>query len=341
MSTKSITLSLSSILLIFLLIVCIGIFGGYIGSRIFEKPLPLISDTTKTIVPVSQQITISPSKSSEDIVATHRKSVFLIAEETSKGTIPLGIGTALTNDGVIITTVQATSPKDQLIAIGDDNTAAPLTPAGEDVLSGLTLYKITDRIIAPIDVAQNSLRVGASLLALYRQQETAQISSTNALFAAPIFPSLPHAPGVQQVGQFTISDTSLPGAPLLDENGKLTGIVIDPEKKTALLASDIRAVLDRLSSNTLANNPFASFGFTVAWNGVFAADRTIKIQATVASVTPSTPASAAGLKVGDTITAIDGNTVSWDTNMYTALSSKPLQVTILRQDQQRVLTITP
>ncbi len=337
MATKTLQLSLSIILLVFFALLGTGILGGYIGSRMFTTSLPIVSDTKGTIVPVSQQVTISPSKATADVVANHAKSVFLLAEETSKGITSNGIGTLLTNDGVIVTTIPPS--KEQLVAISDDGSSLPLTLVGQDELSGITFYKINDRIVAPIDVAQNSPRIGSSLLALYRNALTSQLSVAPFIFSAATTPAETAPLGIQKVAQLVGSEVVPAGTPLLDEEGKLAGISIDSANRAALLVSDIRLALDRLSSNTISQNPFTALGFTVSWKPVVGDDRSLKMSAIINTITPNSVASTSGLKVGDTLTAIAGNTISWDTTVYDTLKAKNAALTIVRQGEQRTITL--
>lgn len=338
MATKTLQLSLSIILLIFLALLGTGVLGGYIGSRMFTTSLPIVSDTKGTIVPVSQQVTISPSKAAADIAESHAKSVFLLAEKTSKGIIANGIGTLLTNDGIIVTTI---SPlKEQLVAIGDDGTSLPLTLVGQDELSGITFYKINDRIVAPIDVAQNSPRIGSSLLALYRNSSSSQLSVAPFVFSSATAPTETAPLGIQKIAQLVGSEIIPAGTPLLDEEGKLAGISIDSANRMALLVPDIRLALDRLSSNTISQNPFTSLGFTVSWKPVALEDGSLKMSAIIETVALNGPASTAGLKTGDTLTAIAGNAISWDTTVYDALKAKNATLTVMRQGEQRTITLS-
>ncbi len=338
MATKTIGLSLSSIVLTLVLLFGVGILGGIIGSRIFSIQLPLRSDTNQTIVPVSQQVTVSPSKLASDLVANHGKSVFLLAHETPKGITAFGTGVALTNDGVIMSVQDA--GKDVVVGIGEDGVVFPLTAIGKDELSGISFYKASDRIVPPFNLLQNTLRTGSSVLALYRQVDTAQIAANSAIFSTTLLPLDTNAPGIQKLAQLESTAVIPTGAALVDENGNLAGVLLTPEKNIALLTPDIRSALDRLSSNRLAYNPFTPLGFTISWKPQLDANRTMRIESVVTSVTNTSPASAAELKVGDIITAIGGNAVSWDTTVIDALDTTPTILTVMRQGEQRTVSIS-
>lgn len=339
MATKTIGLSLTAIVLTLAVLFLIGILGGAVGSRIFSLPLPLRSDTNETIVPVSQQITVSPSKLAADLVATHGKSVYLLAYETSKGITPFSTGIALTNDGVIMSVQEAT--KDSVVvAIGEDGVVFPLTSIGRDELSGISFYKANDRILPPFTVVQNTPRVGSSVLALYRHGDTAQVTSATATISTMLLPLPTNALGIQKVAQLESASVLPVGTALVDENGSLAGVLVNPEGNITLLTSDIRAALDRLSSNRLSFDPFTALGFTISWQSQLDANKIMRIESVVRSVANNSPADTAGLAVGDAITAIGGNAVSWDTNVVDTLNANPTLLTVNRQGEQRTISIS-
>ncbi|MEK7499498.1 MAG: hypothetical protein AAB649_02735, partial [Patescibacteria group bacterium] len=154
MPTNTIRLPLSALVFIFLLILCVAIGGGIAGSRMFAQPLPLRSDGNGTIVPVSQQVTVSPSKLASDIVSSYGKSVFLIAEENTKSLSALGTGLALTNDGIIMSL--ADTKEKHVVAVGEDGAIFQLGKIGRDELSGISFFKASDRIITPFNVSQGT-----------------------------------------------------------------------------------------------------------------------------------------------------------------------------------------
>ncbi|MDA1168801.1 MAG: PDZ domain-containing protein [bacterium] len=339
MPTNTIRLPLSALIIIFIIILCVAIGGGIVGSRMLASPIPMRSDGSGTIVPVSQQVTVSPSKLASDIVATYGKSVFLIAQKNTKSISALGTGLALTNDGIIMSLIDAT--QEEVVGIGEDGSIFPLAPIGYDELSGISFFKASDRIVTPLNVSQSTPLVGSTFLALYRQEDSAQITAHPTTFSATELPSEKTAPGIQKLAS-TKSTTPLPlGAALMDENGNLAGVVQSPLKHTALFVSDVRSALNRLSSNQLSFNPLTPLGFTVSWKAQIDGNNALRVKSIISSITKNSPADIAGLQTGDILTAIAGNTVSWDTTIVDALSTNPVHLTILRQEQVRQISITP
>lgn len=338
MATKTVQLSLGSIVLLFIILFAIGMLGGAVASGLFTPPAPLTPTTNGTIVPVSQQITVSPSKLTSELVATHGKSVFLLAHETPKGIVAFGIGTALTNDGIIMSVTDPT--KEPTVALGEDGVVVPLTAIGHDEISGIFFYKASNRIVPPVNLLQSMPSVGSSLLALARQEVGGHVTADSALLSSILLPSQTSAPGIQKLASIASTKPLVIGTPLLDEHGSLAAVVLNTEEHTALFVSDIRSALERLSSNKLSYNPFASLGFTLSWKANLDANRTMHVQSIVQSVEKGSPSDISGLQIGDVVTAIAGNTVSWDTNIGDALSARPAVLTIMRQEEQRTLTIT-
>lgn len=339
MPTNTIRLPLSALIFIFIIILCVAIGGGIVGSRMLASQLPMRSDGSGTIVPVSQQVTVSPSKLASDIVATSGKSVFLIAHKNTKSISALGTGLALTNDGIIMSLID--TKEEDAVGIGEDGSIFPLTPIGHDELSGISFFKASDRIVTPLKVSQDTPLVGSSFLALFRQEDSAQITAHPAAFSATQLPTEATAPGIQKIASME-SSTPIPlGAALMDENGNLAGVVLDPIKNSAMFVSDVRSALSRLSSNQLSSDPFTLLGFTVSWKTQIEGNNALRVKSIISSITKNSPADIAGLQTGDILTAIAGNTVSWDTSIIDALNTKPVNLTILRQEQVRQISINP
>ncbi len=339
METKTIRVSLGSLVLALIILAAIGIMGGYIGTRIFPPQQPLISGDDRSIIPIAQQVVISPNKSAQENVSQASRSIYLLAETASRGITPLGSATAITNDGILMTTVDATG--DGLLAIGENGQSMQLSPIGTDALTGISFLKASGQIVTPLEMAQNAPRPGEMLLAPYRQPSIAQIATASTMMSGTTLPSDSYAPGLQKLAQLTAPVDVPSGTPLLDDAGTLAGMLIDPENGTAIVISDIRSALDRLSSGSLAKNPFADLGFTVSWRGQVNEVPSITIASVVDSVAQNGNAAKAGMRAGDVITAVGGNTLTWDTPLTPLLSPAPSTITVMRQGEQQTLSFAP
>lgn len=335
---RTIRLSVGLIFLGLLIVLVIGIAGGYIGSRFTPAPITVLPNGDRTIVPVSQQVTISPSKAGEDIVATQGKSILLLVTQTPKGISYVGSGVIMTNDGVIATVsdLPDTTP---LFALGESGTLTAVTHIGLDALSGIAFLKIADQILPPVTLSQAPPAVGAELIALSRGEQTGTPIASRHTLSALIAPEDGAAVGIQQVGVITGSTLPLPASTaLFTDEGRLAGIISSGDTLTLLLIPDITAALSRLSSNTLAENPFATRGFTVSWKLAEDAAGTLGMRAIVRQLTPKTQAIEVGLKVGDVLVSANGNPITWDSSLPSAITKSPLLLSILRQAEERTLS---
>lgn len=337
---KTVRVSIGMLIVVILLLVCVGAIGGYIGAhtnkstRIEVSPS---SNTGSTMIPISQQITVSPGKLASDTIASKSKSVFLLAHQTANGFKGFATGIAVTNDGIIASTQNGGN--DPIFALGDDATSIEASSIGTDTLTGLHFFKLTNRLISPIDVVQTAPKIGSTLLMLSRSATTIAPEAQTTILSL-ITPASTDAPeGIQQVGVIQQLANSTAGSALLDEDGKLEGLLRDNNGSGVILASDIAQAITRLSSNTLTQNPFADIGFSITWSLQQDNQSRISVKAVVQAITPKGIAAQAGLKTGDIITAVNASTVTWDSNFTTLLSNNQLQLNVLRNGTPTSITL--
>lgn len=330
-------LSLGMLCTAIVVLFVVGIVGGYIGARIAPVPLTVLEDGSKTIIPVSQHITVSPSKIGEDVVVTQGKSVVLLVHQKNKETVPLGRGIILTNDGIVASTERF--PDTPLAAVLEDGSVAPLTFIAHDILLGITFFRIPDQILPPVTLAQSAPKVGAEMLSIIRDERTMHVASGRHTLSAIVAPDGKHASGVQQVGILSGSSPVLPGMVLFNDNGALVGVMNGEDTPTMLLLPDITAALSRLSSNTLAQDPFSDIGITIVWKTQQDRSGVFGVRAVVSSVAPKTRAFDAGVKSGDILKQINGSAVTWDSPVWQLLTKPPSTLLLLRQDEERTVTL--
>lgn len=336
--TTTIPVSLGGIVLVILCIIVIGFGGGYAAYRFFSTPITVLPNGEKTIVPVSQQVTISPSKSAEAVVSSQEKSVLLLIHTTPKGSTPAGTGVVLTNDGVIA--ALGKEKEQELSALGGDGIAAPLTPLGTDALSGVSFFKVPEKILPPVSIAQQPLSVGGQAIGISRSEHTLTPIASHLTLSSIIPPAGDSAPGIQRVGLLAKHTPPLPvGTALFNDDGRLIGIVRSGEDATVLLTPDITAALGRLSDNALGSDPFSQTGISLEWKLEKDRTGTLAMRASVTSIAQSSPAAVAGVKVGDILMSINGNALTWDSSLAEALMQHPLTISLLRKDEERTVSI--
>src|SRR3989344_7201739 len=138
METKTIRLSFGSRILVLVLLAAMSVLGGYAGTRMFPPHPSLLSGSDRSVVPIAQQVIISPNKSAQEIVSSASRSVFLLVSSSGKGITPLGSVTALTNDGIFMSL--HTASEDPVFAIGENGLSIPLTLIGTDALTGISFF---------------------------------------------------------------------------------------------------------------------------------------------------------------------------------------------------------
>ncbi len=338
---KTVKISLGILIAIIALLACVGAIGGYIGSHINKtariEVAPSSPNSSGTMIPVSQQITVSPGKLASDIAASKSKSIFLLVHKTAKGVKVFATGVAVTNDGIIASTQNGGT--DPVFALGEDATLIEATQIGTDVLTGIHFFKLQNALINPIDVTQTMPKIGSTLLALSRSSVTIS-PLIQATVMSQIHPASADTPeGIQQIGAIQMLPSAVPGSAILDEDGKLAGLLLTDDGSSVLLAPDVAQAISRLSSNTLSYNPFTDLGFTINWSLQEDAQSHLGIKAVVQSVAPKSIASQGELKTGDIITAVNANTVSWDSNITNLLAGSQIQLTVLRNGVSTSITL--
>ncbi len=337
--TKVITLSLGSIFFIIIVLGFVGTLGGYAGSK-FAQPRQLqqVVNGTNTIVPVSQSVTISPSKNFSDIATSRSKSVLLLAHESTKGITPFSMGVIITSDGIVLAPVDGGA--EGVLAIGENSDTTPLTYIGKDSLTGMHLFRMQNKVVVPVELAQKTPAIGATFLQMTRISDTMHIRAEVTTLSQFVPPLQASGLGINQLALMQSSKQESPiGSPLFDEEGRLAGIM-RANDHTAVLISDIQQLITRLSSNSLTQNSFTELGFAVQWKVQEDAQSNYTMRATVASVTLQSITARAGLKIGDVLSAINGSTITWDSNVHAMLQSNPVLLTILRQEETSILTLT-
>ncbi len=320
-------------------IVALGMSGGILAQQFFRTPLPLRGDTD-SIVTTVQAVTISPNTAAAQPVESVNRSVLLLGKVGTTPSTIVGTGVVLTNDGVVVTTAQ---PSGELQAYDQEGRTLPLEHLGNDILFGLSYFRVTSNVVVPLDVRQTDAPVGTELLVLSRSVSTFTPRVKSFRITEYTMPGSSSAAGVQRMitGVPLSPDESTVGSPLIDEEGKVAGLLTAPNGSSALPVGHVSASLQRLTSNQREYNPFATLGFEVVPTlKQLLPAQGITFGVEVMTVLPTSSAGVAGLTKGDVITAVGNDQLDWQRPVAVHLSgSLPLTLRIMRKNQEQTLTL--
>lgn len=345
-SSQTVRLSLRWLFLLALLMLGLGVVGGIVGSQLVGPRGALTPENPDQIISTIQQVTVSPNKNRVQMLENVRRSIVLIRQTVGATTSDVGTGIVVTNDGLIATT--ATVRGDQVVAADDQGNVIPLSSLGSDPLYGITYLKLPSGVAVPVELSALTDVVGSDLLAVSRDTQTLSVTTYPFHSQAYELPGEDDVfPGRQRVLVGTaVSSEILPSAPVIDEEGKLTGILLDAEDGISLSAQDITLSLDRIAANKREVNPFVALGLDVRYDFIDippSGERAAaphQFVAVVTAVTPRSSAAQAGIKSGDVITMVGTTRITWQTSVAEALGhSLPLPLTTLRQGVERVATL--
>ncbi|MEX1997558.1 MAG: PDZ domain-containing protein [Candidatus Andersenbacteria bacterium] len=339
-SDHIIRLSFFGVVVGFLGILLTGLLGGVVAQQAFQNSLPPLTNNPDQLVTTVQEVTISPNTSVAALLERTNRSVLLLAQGTEENTNIIATGLVLTNDGVVVTT------NDMAVTTAFDyeGRSLPLQHLGNDILFGLTYYRIPDNVVVPLDIAQQDPVVGQELLVLTRQTTTflPRIKTFRINEYSLPAPGLPVA--VQRVMVSTASpDDTTSGSPLLNDEGRVAGVLLDASQGLALPMSHLQASMGRLTSGQRELDPFANLGLSLTYSfKTLSLGQPVQFVATVSAVVPGSPAARAGVERGDTLTHIDGQQLDWQRIVASDFTkSLPLPVTIRRGAAETVIVLQP
>lgn len=324
--------------------VLLGVLGG-VASRYFGpvRSTPLIPEQGQLVSTV-QEVTLSPNTAVAELVGTAQRSVVALATGEGPSQTVIATGALLTNDGVIATS-SALPRTSTLVALDFRGVSLPLDYLGSDNVYGIGWWRVRDGVFTPFELVDDDPSVGTELIGLARSAITLQPRVDRYSLSSYRLPHDGDPVGWQRVavGSLAFPDDVLRGAPLLDDNGHLAAVVMQPSTGTALPASQLMASLTRLTQNNRELNPFENLGLDIRYTfTVVPPSPERRFVAEVLSVVPGTPAAAARLQRGDFITAVDETAVSWQELFVAQLAhSLPLTLTVVRGDTTSFVELQP
>lgn len=314
----------------------LGMAGGLAGEQLFRTPLPVLPADKDKVITTVQQVTISPNTTAADIVARAQRSVLMLAAAEGAGK-PAVIAFAITNDGVLASA--GVLPAGPLTAWDSEGRKINIERIGRDELWGLNYFRVKNNVIAPLDTRLTDAAVGSELLGISRSFTTLTPKAIHYPVEEYALPQDEEAPGVQRIMNSNLSAGLLPGTPLLDEEGKVAGVIM--RDGLALPSSELKESFNRLANNKREQNVLNDLGLTLHYIMSAATDGgPVNFAAAVVAVSPGSPAATAGLKRDDRITQIKGEALSWERSFAGQLGQiKPLVLTIWRDGLQTTITL--
>ena len=251
-------------------------------------------------------------------------------------------GTIITNDGLLVTAGKI--PSSALIALDYQGNELPLELVGQDELYGLTYFRISDAVFSPLDLRSSDIPVAYKAMAVSRNDVTLlpimQFYWINNFILPPqLMPA-----GVQRVVKGTVfNDGSMQGSPVVDEDGRLVALIINPQAGLALPTDHLRESMKRVVNNKREDNPFEKLGLNVHYNFIATPKKkpVHRFVAEIVSVTANTPADESGIMKGDIITGINEDVLTWNVNVINMLSGDlPININLQRGGDDVSLRLT-
>lgn len=327
---KTVRLSLTMLWLGLAGIIGLGMLGGWLVHFWLPTAAPL-TNRTEPVLTTVQEVTISPSTAAVKVVEQAQRSVLLLGEG--------GVGFVLTSDGLVASPTELKAPSP--VATDERGQTLTLDAVGRDELYGIAYYRLRTAVLPPLDMRRDDPAVAARLLAVGRSSVTWQPQVATYEVAEYVLPKEGSAPGWHRLLQGT-GTAVLPGSPLLDEEGKVAGVIIDPISGAALPVAQLNESLSRVVDNKREYDPLAEAGIVARpVFGVLITERPATFALQISSVRPQSPAAAAGLKVGDQVVSINQSVLNWNTNPTAVwrAATRPLVLLVIRNQAEQTVTI--
>jgi putative serine protease PepD len=296
------------------------------------------SGGTKTVV---RQVTVAGS---QPAAATSSLSVTDVYNRASKGVVEItvsstgsspfpsggpqsqqaqGSGFVYDGNGHIVTNAHVVQGAGTISVTFSNGASYKAQLVGTDPSTDLAVLKVDApaSLLDPLELGDSSsIQVGEGVVAIgspFGLEETVTSGIVSALHREMTAPN-----------NFTIADSiqtdaainhGNSGGPLLDLTGKVIGVNSQIESDSggndgvgfAVPSNTVKAIASQLISSGKVQHAYLGVGIATASNGVRLTD-----------VRTGTPAAQAGLRVGDLVTAIDGETVKSPTALSTAIDAK-------------------
>jgi serine protease Do len=269
----------------------------------------------------------------------------------------IGSGVIISPDGYIVTNNHVVDGAMEVRVTLHDRRSFPAKVIGTDKLTDLAVVKIDAKDLPTLGWGDSTkLVAGQSVLAIGNPFGQFQFSVTRGIVSATNR-SNPYSDDARKPGDFIQTDAAInpgnSGGPLVNAHGELVGINTFLISNTgafsgagfAIPTQTVHPVVDSLIKNGVVHHGYLGVGLNdVTPDNAKFFNLTGSTGALIASVTPNSPASRAGLKEGDVVTAVNGRPVETGSDLQVIVSEdapgSKIQLEVMRNGHPEKLDLT-
>src|ERR1700728_615324 len=269
----------------------------------------------------------------------------------------IGSGVIISPDGYIVTNNHVVEGAMDVRVTLHDRRSFPAKVIGTDKLTDMAVVKIDAKDLPAIAWGDSTQLVpGQSVLAIGSPFGYFRFSVTRGIVSAVDRPN-PYSDDARKPGGFIQTDAAInpgnSGGPLVNAHGQLIGIntflISENEGFSgagfAIPTQTVHPVVDQLIKNGVVHHGYLGVGLNdvTPENSKFF-NLTGNTGALIASVTPNSPASHAGLKQGDVVTAVNGQPVETGSHLQVIVSEdapgSKIQLDVMRNGHSENIDLT-
>ena len=269
----------------------------------------------------------------------------------------IGTGVIISPDGYIVTNNHVVDGAMEVRVTLHDRRTFPAKVIGTDKLTDLAVIKINATDLPAIPWGDSTKLVpGQSVLAIGSPFGYFRFSVTRGIVSAVDRPN-PYSDDPRKPGDFIQTDAAInpgnSGGPLVNAHGQLVGINTFLISNTgsfsgagfAIPTQTVHPVVDALIKNGVVHHGYLGVGLNdVTPENAKFFNLTGNTGALIASVTPNSPASRAGLKEGDVVTGVDGHSVESGSDLQVIVSEdapgSKIQLEVMRNGHPEKVDLT-
>jgi serine protease Do len=269
----------------------------------------------------------------------------------------IGSGVIISPDGYIITNNHVVDGAMEVRVTLHDRRTFPAKVIGTDKLTDLAVVKIDAKDLPTIAWGDSTKLIpGQSVLAIGNPFGYFRFSVTRGIVSAVDRPN-PYSDDARKPGGFIQTDAAInpgnSGGPLVNAHGQLIGIntflISDTGNFSgagfAIPTQTVHPVVEQLIKDGVVHHGYLGVGLNdVTPDNARFFNLTGNTGALIASVTPDSPASRAGLKEGDVVTGVNGQQVQSGGDLQEVVSEdapgSKIQLDVMRNGHPETMDIT-